>query len=258
MIWYSAHPGETRLPTLIFLHGLSSNHLTWEPVAERFHKEGYPTVNVDLRGHGHSDKARRRANYHFPIFANDIEGIIERERIESYVLIGYSYGGNVALDLATRHPHGLKGLVLVSTNHRSPFHYSPVPFVSPVAHFLVNALGWFLVWQSRKKYHYFNPATNPGYWRATFSGYATMPLSVNFWMLSEMFTLDYSHRIGHIKAPSLLIRGGTDPFVSEEEIREMEAKIPTCQALSLGAGHFVAAHHQELVAEHIAAFLKKL
>ena len=64
-------------PTVVFLHGLSSNHTTWSAPMQALEKLGLNALAPDLRGHGHSDKTKKRNLYKFSVFAHDLEAILQ-------------------------------------------------------------------------------------------------------------------------------------------------------------------------------------
>lgn len=244
-------------PTVIFLHGLSSNHKTWDETLEQYKSAGYNTITVDMRGHGLSDKRRKRNLYKIGVMKNDVVEIIKKEGLNKVSVLGYSYGGYVGIDLAINNPELVSKLVLISSNHASPFIYHWYGFVSPLVYLLVNLAGWLLWWQKRNKYHYFNPKTAIGYWRTTFSGLSTMPLSINFWMLAEVFRMDYRDDIYWIKCPTLVVTGEGDTFITAREIGDMHKKISESKVVTIGAGHYVASHYQMDTASEVIKFLKE-
>jgi pimeloyl-ACP methyl ester carboxylesterase len=52
--------------------------------------------------------------------AADAEGVIKELNLRRYVLVGHSMGGKVAQLMASRHPEGLVGLVLVAPSPPTP------------------------------------------------------------------------------------------------------------------------------------------
>jgi len=66
---------------------------------------------VDLRGHGRSSKPD--AGYDVPTVADDLAALIERMGLERPIAAGQSWGGNVVLELAVRHPTALRAIALV-------------------------------------------------------------------------------------------------------------------------------------------------
>lgn len=257
-ICYFIGRGFESRPTAVFLHGLSSNHTTWLPAAEALAKLGLNCLLPDLRGHGHSDKAKKRELYKFPVFTEDLRRIIEAEKLSEIILIGYSFGGIICLDYAARYPASTAGLILISANHVNPLKYKKIGFLTPLGYAILNFAAWLLLWQKRKSYYYFNQAGAKGYWQSTFKGFATMPLSINFWMLSEIGKIDFSQDISKIKCPGLLVRSQSDPFLSAQELADMAKKIESAKAVALNEpSHFLASRHREKILELIINFLRE-
>src|SRR3990167_11413945 len=119
-------------PTVIFLHGLSANHTTWLNIMERLAAGGYNAVAPDIRGHGESDRTKEKSLYRLERFSNDLELIAKNEKLEKFILVGYSFGGSIAIDYAAKHPAQVAGLVLVSANYVSPFAYKHLGFLTPI------------------------------------------------------------------------------------------------------------------------------
>jgi pimeloyl-ACP methyl ester carboxylesterase len=99
------------LPPFLLVHGLASNARLWDGVAARLVGSGHPVVTVDLRGHGRSSKPD--SAYDVPAVADDLAVLIDRMAIDRPVVAGQSWGGNVALELAARHPDRIRGIVCV-------------------------------------------------------------------------------------------------------------------------------------------------
>ncbi|MBW3650687.1 MAG: alpha/beta hydrolase [Actinobacteria bacterium] len=99
-----------KVPFLL-VHGLASNALLWQGVAEHLASAGHAVAAVDQRGHGRSDKPDD--GYDFATVAADLAAVITGLGWSQPVVAGQSWGGNVALELAAR-PHApLCALVLV-------------------------------------------------------------------------------------------------------------------------------------------------
>ena len=242
-------------PTVVLLHGLSSNHTTWEPMLARLKKERINSIALDQRGHGHSDMTRRSSLYRIPVFADDLERVLETEEVGQAVFVGYSYGGPVLLEYARRHPDSVLGLVLISANCVSPVRYMGLSFLAPVLYGLLQVLGYLLVWQHRSRYHYYKHGEASGYWQSTLRGLKTMPISVNLWMLSQMFVIDFRSILPAIKAPTLIIRAEHDPFFSVAEADYMVAKMPDAKVVvPKHPSHFVASQGQEEIADLVVDF----
>ena len=106
-----------RVPFLL-VHGLASNARLWDGVAERLAAAGHAVASVDLRGHGRS--AKPDGPYDVPTVADDLAALIERLGLERPVVAGQSWGGNVVLELAARHPGLVRGVVCVDGGWLEP------------------------------------------------------------------------------------------------------------------------------------------
>ena len=95
---------------LVLLHGLASTHRIWDLVAPLLAQDFW-VVAVDQRGHGES--AKPVSGYDFGTVAADLDGLLGELKIESPILVGHSWGGNVALEYAAIHQAALNGLCLI-------------------------------------------------------------------------------------------------------------------------------------------------
>jgi pimeloyl-ACP methyl ester carboxylesterase len=101
-------------PPVILLHGLASNARIWELVAPRLLERGFECMAPDARGHGLTDQPEQ--DYSFEAVSRDLAAFVDACRLEKPLLVGHSWGGNVALDYAARFPVGPlspSGIVLV-------------------------------------------------------------------------------------------------------------------------------------------------
>lgn len=77
----------TGAKTLALIHGITGDQGTWFELAPRLADLGYTVILVDLRGHGHSDRAE---SYSMDDFADDV---VETLPQGMDVVIGHSLGG---------------------------------------------------------------------------------------------------------------------------------------------------------------------
>ena len=102
-----------REPGFVLVHGLASNALLWEGVAEAVsgHESGPAVTAIDLRGHGES--AVPESGYDTATAAADVAAVMSSLGLGGAVVAGQSWGGNVVVELAAAHPDLVAGIALV-------------------------------------------------------------------------------------------------------------------------------------------------
>lgn len=95
----------------LLVHGLSSNARLWDEVAEALGEAGHPSYAVDLRGHGESDAPP--GGYDTATAAADLAALFPALGLDSAVVAGQSWGGDVAVRLAATHPEAVQAVALL-------------------------------------------------------------------------------------------------------------------------------------------------
>ena len=249
-------------PQLVLLHGGAQNAHTWDTVALALDR---PLVAIDLPGHGHSDGSRRGVR-DLSDTADDVATAIEALAPNAGVVVGMSFGGLTALQMADRHPNLVRGVVLVDVTPgvnaqktktitdfvRGPTSFSnfdailartiehnPTRSVSSLRRgILHNALQredgtW--VWRYAR--HQIEPADAGGDNGAWFE--------------------DLWEAVGRLSVPLLLVRGmRPESVVDAEDEAELLRRCPTAQIARVqGAGHSVQGDTPIELAQLIASFV---
>ena len=95
---------------VLLLHGLASTCHIWDLVAPLL-AEDFRVVALDQRGHGQS--AQVEDGYDFATVSGDAAAFIESLGWERPVIVGHSWGADVALELAAAKPDMAAGLIFV-------------------------------------------------------------------------------------------------------------------------------------------------
>jgi len=100
--------------TIVLIHGLGLAYKNWEYQIEFFVKKGFRVIALNIRGHGNS----KTSSYfwEFDTYLTDINSVITHLGINSFTLIGHSFGGMISQAYAHRYHENLKSLILVSTS----------------------------------------------------------------------------------------------------------------------------------------------
>jgi pimeloyl-ACP methyl ester carboxylesterase len=114
-----AHIGDLRMRYLdwggegapvVALHGLASSAHWYDLVAPLL-RDQYRVIAPDQRGHGKTMQAS--SGYDWQTLAWDVVGLMDRLGLERAAVLGHSWGGNVAVNVAGRFSDRVSGLVMI-------------------------------------------------------------------------------------------------------------------------------------------------
>jgi pimeloyl-ACP methyl ester carboxylesterase len=187
---------------LLLLHGGLGSIDMFKPTMPTFSK-GRQVVAVDLQGHGRTTLGSRPVRC--DAIADDIDTLLQQLGYAQVDVLGYSFGGCVALRLAIQHPERVRRLVLVST-----------PFAND---------GWYpeMVAQQRQVGAAMAPmmAETPMY--KTYKAVAPKPDDFPHLLdaLGDFMRqkYDWSGDVAKLKMPIMLVYGDADMVRPEHEIR---------------------------------------
>ncbi len=97
-------------PHLVLLHGLASTQHIWDLVTPSLEKR-FRMTTFDARGHGES--AKPSSGYSFDEICRDLAAVLRAVGAKAPILVGHSWGANVAIDYAARYPGDVGGVVSV-------------------------------------------------------------------------------------------------------------------------------------------------
>jgi len=119
LINYDKHQNEID-HWLVFIHGVGGSLNAWDKERNFFHKKGYSTLAIDLRGHGSSERPNKFEEYTLNNFVKDINKIITYEKISKFTLIGHCFGGMLSIIFHHLFPNKASSYVLIDTTYKSP------------------------------------------------------------------------------------------------------------------------------------------
>lgn len=89
--------------TIVFIHGNSAGKEVFHHQFATLSRQGYSLLAIDLPGHGgSSDSKSPERDYNFPAFALLVKRLLAALNIETPLLVGWSLGGHVVIEMAGR------------------------------------------------------------------------------------------------------------------------------------------------------------
>jgi pimeloyl-ACP methyl ester carboxylesterase len=103
---------------LVFIHGFCEDRSMWNDFIIPF-QDKYSVITVDIGGFGESEQPETP---NIKVMGEQVEAVLQVEKIEKCILIGHSMGGYTAMAFAEYFPQYLNGVVMF---HTHPFSDTP-------------------------------------------------------------------------------------------------------------------------------------
>ena len=96
----------------VLAHGLLLNRRMQSRLAQTLAERGNRVVTLDLLGHGASDRPRDMWKYSMTRYGEEIVALLDHLGVREAVVGGTSLGANSTLEVASRAPERLRGMVI--------------------------------------------------------------------------------------------------------------------------------------------------
>jgi pimeloyl-ACP methyl ester carboxylesterase len=274
LTWYEA--GTTDGPTLLFLSGLGGGFGVWRPFVERFGAR-CRLVGWDYRGLYESSAPTSRGALSMDHQIGDLLALIEHAEIESPVLVGWSMGVQLALELHRDHAevpraligiHGTSGRPL-DTAFDSPWSARVGPAVlavltrlersfAGVGPRLVDAPGVArgFTWLCRSL-GLMAPEIDLDAFREMARDWTRLDFAAYAETFAHLAQHDAADLLAKIETPTLIVAGGRDPLTPPRTAQRMVGAMPDAElALVDEATHFGLLERPAQITDHAARFLR--
>lgn len=199
----------------------------------------YHTIAPDLRGYGAS---RVNQDYTLEQHLQDLVELLDAQGIESCIILGWSLGGILAMELALRYPQRVAGLILIATAARPVGNHPPTNWldltntgiasllnlVTPGNPWVIRTFGQRSLYRyllQRHTPHAYQRLAREGFWAyVATSGQAQRAL--NRALARGYNRLD---AVRTLQCPSLVLYGAEDRHITAAASLETAANIPEAE-----------------------------
>jgi 3-oxoadipate enol-lactonase len=241
-----------RGPWVMLAHGLATDLTMWDELTDAL-KGSYRVLRYDARGHGGS--AATQGDYLLDMLVADVVGILDMLGIAQCHFGGLSMGGMVTLGMLLDHPTRLRSGIIADSRHttRPDFTEAWRVRAEEVRQGCVAAVVASTVsrWSSEGL-----AARNP----AVIARMEAMIRQTSddgyCGCAAALARLNYGHRLGEIRLPTLLLCGSEDHGAPPENTRQMHAAIKGSRFVEIGeAGHISNIERPDIFNDAVVAFL---
>ena len=247
-------------PPIILVHGLPGSAYDWAPLSKALAARGHRVIAYDRVGYGHSD-ARLNNAFTPAGNADDLLGLLESEDLRDVTVVGWSYGGPIAIIAGRKDPARIGRLVLIGSGGPSDEPQEPpaaMEFLSsgPVRWYLeaVPPLGRGL--QVALSEVAFSGGQQPDLWIPNLAANFAMPnMRTTYYAEGERF-MESDLDIESLDQPILLLHGDDDrlaPLAIGQWLAH-HAKRSKLQTIKAGS-HMIPITHAAELADSIQEFV---
>jgi pimeloyl-ACP methyl ester carboxylesterase len=226
-------------PAMICLHGSGADGIVWSYQLSRLSSQ-YRVIVPDLPGHGRSGGQPLETAGEYAAW---LESFCRALGLDSFFLLGHSFGGAIAQEYARSYPRRLRGMVLAGTG----------------THFML----------SRAYRDLCERGVSPGDGAAVYEklpeqvqkGYELLLSQSSGTLHADLFAaaqFDSSAWVGSLTVPALVIWGSNDAITPRELPEELAEKLPGGRLLIIGgAGHVVMIDARNEFNRAVAEFIEQ-
>jgi len=223
---------------ILCLHGHPGSGECMSVFADHLSRR-FRTIAPDLRGYG---KSRVSETFEMSDHLLDLESLLDRLGIDRTLVLGWSLGGILAMELALRSPRRVTGLILVATAARPRGNHPPISWqdnlftglagivnwVQPGCQWNIDTFGrrslfrYLLGRQTPEAYRYIAREATPAYLRTapTATKALRQALRAGYDRLGELETLT---------CPALVLAGERDRHITAASSRETADRLPNAE-----------------------------
>ncbi|WP_425640767.1 alpha/beta fold hydrolase [Marinomonas gallaica] len=250
---------------IVLLHGLRGFAQTWQDLVNALGRN-YTCYALDQRGRGDSDWGPAQS-YNADTYVKDLTQFVDHLKLDRFVLIGHSLGGQNAIEFMRRYPDRVAALVIEDIG---PGSSKKGAGAERIRREMRNTPSTFDSWEEAKAFwtqsrpnltehalqarmkHSFLEKDGKVRWKHDQKGIAEARLSIE--------PIDLWPAFKAINCPTLLVKGGNSDFLSPQTVSEIMAfNKHVVQTVQIeGASHYVHDDQPEKFNESVVQFVTKV
>lgn len=223
---------------ILCLHGHPGNGQCLSVFTQHLAKR-LKTIAPDLRGYG---KSKAQGNFQMSDHLLDLEALLEQLKIERCLLLGWSLGGILAIELALSNPKKFSGLILIASAARPRGSHPAVSKfdlfytgVAGIVNWIVPGWQWNIeLFGKRSLFRYLLQQQTPqaykylAYVNAVTAYLQTSPAANA--ALTQALQAGYNRLddLEKIECPSLVLAGAEDRHITAKSSEETAQKLKHC------------------------------
>lgn len=210
-------------PAILAIHGNSACKEAYTKLFSAF-SGTHRLIAFDLPGHGVSDNADPETAYNVTAYADVAEDVLAHVNAMNPIVLGWSLGGYVGLELTARHPEKFAGLCITGT---SPLNIVPEDFArgyDASGHLVLAGKQYF----TRAEQHaYASSATAPFSSESAFMhrNISRTDGRTRYYMITKLGVVDWPRQMRMLREgliPFTILNGSNDPFLDHDYIAGLE------------------------------------
>jgi pimeloyl-ACP methyl ester carboxylesterase len=275
LAWYEA--GDRDAPPMVLCGGLGGGIRIWRPLVERF-RDRFRLLAFDYRGLYGSSRAPHDGAYDLIHHVRDLVHLLDHAGVELPVLVGWSMGVQVALELHRDHPDRLAALVAIHGAPGRPlaraFDSELTERLAPFVFRLLRALGksFGLVGPTLartpivvrsfvglgQRLGCMAPNIDIAAFRDVAEDWTRLDLDAYARIFEAVGAHDATDLLPAIATPTLIVAGGDDRLTPPDLAEDMAAAMPNARLeLVQGATHFGLIEYGDEINDAVERFVEQ-
>ena len=238
--------------TILLIHGVADTSKAWFAWVPRLARQ-FRLIRPDLRGFGQSSVPSPDYEWSLGGLATDLKGLLDHLGLSSVHVVGQRVGGSAAMQFAHDHPDTVKSLTVIggpATLANSSL--NPGAWLEQVEKEGVES--WARTTMGRRL-----GAVSPEMREWWIQEMGKAPAQVMAGIFRYVGSMNITHILSQIKAPTLVITSDRGALAAVETVREWQTQIPNSQLLVLpSTAYHLAAAMPDACADAVLSFIQGL